>query len=105
MAYVKSTTRQWLDVGADDFSAEVQALLEHEREIYNLLKAAKAETLAAIRQEVPLPQGKEIVSMAYTRWGQLQIVVDDKAAPKAPSAVRASLADFIAAQAASGLRG
>lgn len=104
MAKDKSTTRQWIDVSADDFSPTVQAMLQEERAIYDMLKAQKAKTVAAVRAEVPTPAGREIVSMAYTRWGQLQIVVDDRATPKAPSTVRASLADFIAAQAQSGLR-
>lgn len=87
--------REYVDVSATDFSAKVQALLTAEREVYQMLKAAKAETLALIRSEVPMPQGKEIASMAYTRWGQLQLVITPEAQAKVATK-RPSLQDFLA---------
>lgn len=91
--------REYVDVQATDFSEGVQKLLQAERECYNLLKAAKAETLALIKSEVPMPLGKEIASMAYTRWGQLQLVVAPKVTAKVATK-RPSLAAFLAEQAA-----
>jgi hypothetical protein len=96
--------REYVDVTAEDFSEAVQALLDEERAIYQLLKEAKAKTVAAAKAEVPMPLGREIASMAYTRWGQLQMIVQDKAAPKATQARNQTLAQFLAQQAASGLR-
>lgn len=94
--------REYVDVSATDFSEQVQLLLLAEREAYNILKAAKAATLAVIKVEVPMPQGKEIASMAYTRWGQLQLVVQPLAQDKVGASKRPSLAQFIAAQNGSG---
>lgn len=105
MAQVKpELNREYIDVSSDDFSPAVQALLEEERAIYQLLKEAKAKTVAAVKAEVPMPIGREVASMAYTRWGQLQMIVQDKAAPKSEGKRNATLADFLAKQANSGLR-
>lgn len=87
--------RHYVDVSATDFSEQVQLLLMAEREAYNILKAAKAATLAVIRAEVPTLPGEEIASMAYTRWGQLQLVMSPKAQAKVATK-RPSLAAYLA---------
>ena len=87
--------REYVDVNATDFSPEVQAMLKEERSIYNMMKAHKAAILAKVQQEVAMPQGKEISSMAYTRWGQLQLVIAPKAEAKVATK-RPSLAAYLA---------
>lgn len=94
--------REYIDVSGEDFSGRVQALLNEERAIYQLLKEAKAKTVEAVRVEVPVAVGREIASMAYTRWGQLQMIVQDKATPKASTTRNQTLAQFLAQQAQSG---
>lgn len=96
------TNNEYLDARPEDFSVEVQSLLREERAAYDVLKAAKAKVLEAIREEMTTPAGREIKRTAYTQWGQWQIVVGDKVAAKAKAGARQSLAEYMAAQGASG---
>ena len=98
----QETNNEYLDAAPDQFSDAVQAALADERQIYDLLKAQKAKVLGLIRAEMPMPEGREVKFTAYTRWGQWQIVVGDKVAPKAQASGRASLADWLAQQASAG---
>ena len=98
------TNNQYLDAAPDMFSGVVQALLKDEREIYDMLKAKKAEVLAAVKAELPMPAGREVKRTAYTAWGQWQIIIGDVVAKTAPSGARKSLADYIADQQAAGAR-
>lgn len=103
---------EYLDASPEDFSEKVQALLKEEREIYEMLKAQKARVLEAVRAELPamleamgktMPTGREVSGTAFTRWGQWQIVMKDKAQAKtAPP--RKSLTAFMADMAANGRR-
>jgi hypothetical protein len=93
---------EYVNISVEDFSETVQALAAIDREMYKAHKAHKAKLLAAIQAEVPMPLGKEIKYTAYTRWGQWQMVVGDKAVTKSPSSNRPSLADFLAQQQAAG---
>jgi hypothetical protein len=95
------TNNEYLDAAPEMFSAAIQAMVEEERQIYELLKAQKAKLLAAIQAEMPVAAGREVKRTAYTAWGQWQIVVGDKIAPKANSAKR-SLAEYLASQGANG---
>lgn len=97
-------TREYVNVTAADFSPTIQQLLVREREIYDMLKACKARVVAAIREEVPAPAGREIVATSYTRWGQLQLTIADTAKPKPIANSRLSLAEWKAQQEASGAR-
>lgn len=97
------TNNEYLDAKAEDFSATVQAALGEERAAYEVLQAAKAKVLQAVVAEMPMPAGREVKRTAYTRWGQWQVVVGDKVAPKAASnGTRQSLADYLAQQAEAG---
>lgn len=97
------TNNEYLDAKPEDFSATVQAALGEERAAYEVLKAAKAKVLAAVRGEMPVAEGREVKHTAYTRWGQWQVVVGDKVVPKAASnGARQSLADYLAQQAEAG---
>ena len=98
------TNNEYLDASPDDFSDVVQALLREERANYEAGKAIKARILAAVQAEIPMMPGREVKRTAYTAWGQWQIIVGDKVEAKAKSRRRASLADFLAAQQASGRR-
>jgi hypothetical protein len=95
---------EYLNASADDFSAKVVELLKTEREIYDMLKQAKAEVLAQVRAEMSCEAGREVKGTTYTRWGQWQIVIGDKATPKAQPTQRKSLADYRREQEASGDR-
>lgn len=96
------TNNEYLDARAEDFSVNVQELLKRERAAYDALKAIKDMVLAAVRDELPMPTGREVKRTAYTAWGQWQIIVGDKVEAKPKASGRASLADFLAAQQASG---
>ena len=99
------TNNEYLDAKPEDFSATVQALLADERKAYDELKARKALVLAAVIAEMPVAAGREVKRTAYTAWGQWQIIVGDKVAPKAASNTqRMSLAEYRAAQEAQGIR-
>jgi hypothetical protein len=91
----------YLDASPEDFSETVQGLLRQERAAYEVLKAAKAAVLVAIRAECPVGEGLEIKYTAYTRWGQWQIVVGETAQPKAAKP-RATLADYLAERGSQG---
>ena len=68
-----------------------------------MLKAHKAKVLAAVRAEVPTVEiGREIKSTTYTRWGQWQLVIGDKTTAKVSGNGRATLAEYLAQQQASG---
>lgn len=90
---------EWINVAADDFSVAIQDMLNEERRIYDLLKAQKAKILAAVRQETPVAKGREITGLGYTRWGQLQMTVMDKAKAKTGNK---TLAEYLAERAAAG---
>lgn len=95
---------QYVNISAEDFSEAVQEMVKIERQMYEAMKAHKAKLVAAIREEVPtLPLGREIKSTTYTRWGQWQLVIGDKAVVKA-AGNRQTLAEFLAQQQASGYR-
>jgi hypothetical protein len=96
---------EYVNISPEDFSVEVQALVETERKMYQAMKAHKLLVLAAVREEVAgLPLTREIKQTTYTRWGQWQLVIGDRVAPKATSNGRQSLAEFLANQQASGYR-
>lgn len=95
----------YANISPTDYSERVQALHREEREIYEMLKAHKAKLLAAVREETPpefVGLGREIKNTTYTRWGQWQLVIGDKAVVKSGNGSRPTLADFLAQQQASG---
>ncbi len=96
------TNNEYLDASVEDFSANVARLIEDERAAYEILKAAKAKVVEAVRAEMPVAEGREVKTTAYTRWGQWQIVLGDKVVAKAASGARRSLADYLAAQGSNG---
>lgn len=98
------TNNEYLNTSPEDFSEIVQAALKEERAIYDMLKEAKAKVLAAVKAELPMPNGREVKRTAYTAWGQWQVIVGDTIAPKSAPGQRRSLADFIAEQQAAGRR-
>lgn len=94
---------EYVNISPEDFSETVQELVAIERQMYQAMKAHKAKVLAAVREEVQgLPLTREIKQTTYTRWGQWQLVIGDRVAPKATSNGRQSLAEFLASQQASG---
>lgn len=95
------TNNMYLDADPTEYSATVQALLADERAAYEVLKECKAKVLAAVRAETSVEGWREVKGTCYTRWGQWQVIIGDKVAPKATSQ-RKTLADYMAAQAASG---
>jgi hypothetical protein len=82
---------EWINVAADDFSPAVQDMLNEERKI-----------LAAVKQETPVEKGREITGLGYTRWGQLQMTVQDTVAAKPQAGRNKTLAEYLAERAASG---
>jgi hypothetical protein len=80
---------EYLNASGEDFSAAVHRLLLEERRIYQALTTVKAEILEAVRAEIVCEPGRQPVKTQYTRWGQWQIVIDDKPVPKAPKAPKA----------------
>ena len=96
------TSNEYLDARAEDFSSLVQQLLADERAAYEILKAAKAAVLEAVKAEMFVPEGREVKRTAYTGWGQWQIVVGDKVAPQAKEGGRKTLAEYMAEQASAG---
>ena len=98
------TNNEYLDANASDFSDNVQALLADERKAYDELKARKALVLAAVIAELPVVAGREVKRTAYTAWGQWQIIIGDKVAPKVVAGPRKTLAQYQAEQDAAGAR-
>lgn len=96
------TNNEYLDASPQDFSAAIQSALAEERTIYDMLKAQKAKVLALVQAEMPVAEGREVKHTAYTRWGQWQIVIGDKSQPKQAAGARQTLAQYLAAQGASG---
>lgn len=94
---------EYVNVSAEEFSEAVQTLLSEEREIYQLLKAQKAKVLTAVRAEMPVHEGREITAMGYTRWGQLQMTVQDKVVEAAAPKRNKTLAEYLAERAAAGV--
>lgn len=103
MAFTKSETKQFLDCSAEDFSPEIQALLQEDRELYDMQKALRKKIVQKMNEQNRLSNGKVIVGMGFTRWGQLQVHIDNSAQPKvSKSSNRPSLADFLNEQDSSG---
>lgn len=96
------TNNEYLDAQPGDFSEAIQSALAEERTIYDMLKAQKAKVLALVQAEMPVADGREVKHTAYTRWGQWQIVIGDKAQPKAQAGARQTLAQYLAAQGSNG---
>lgn len=94
--------RVYLDVNAEDFSTTVQELIKAQRDTYMADKAARKALVEAMRREVPVQAGQEIAGVHYTRWGQMQMSIGDKVAPKSAAKARPTLADWLAQQAALG---
>lgn len=90
--------RTYLDVDAQGFNAETQELIASQRQTYLADKAAKAAVVAAIAAVTPVKDGEAITGYAYTRWGQMQLIISPKAAPKATAKPRRTLADYLAEQ-------
>jgi hypothetical protein len=88
------TNKEYLDANAEDFSAELQHLLAQQREIYDRLRAKKAQIVERLREEMVCEVGREPVGTTYTRWGQWRIIVDDKPAPKVAAAKRKTYAQY-----------
>jgi hypothetical protein len=94
---------EYVNISPEDFSETVQELVAVERQMYQAMKAHKAKVLAAVQAEVAgLPMTREIKSTTYTRWGQWQLVIGDRAIAKPQANGRQSLAEFLATQAQSG---
>lgn len=97
------STKKYLDCNATDFSGEVQAMLKRDRELYDQQKALRKQIASAINGEFPLPEGEIVTSIAFTRWGQLQVVVDKAGQVKSKAKPRLTLADYQAQREAQGL--
>ena len=98
------TDLSWMnDVSMDDLSEQSQANYREYKAAYAMMKEAKAKFENGMNAEAGLPNGKALV-FNY-RFGKLSVAIGeakDKAATTAKA--KSSLADFIAAQTASGQR-
>ncbi len=89
------TKRDFVDCNASQFSSEVQDLLVQDRAIYEEQKANRKVIVAKLNAELDLPDGKVVTGIAFTRWGQMQLVIGDKVQPKPAAKPRMSLADYL----------
>lgn len=88
---------KYLDANPSDMSGEVQAMLQQDRALYDQQKALRKAIAAKLNSEMQFPPGEHCTGIAFTRWGQLQIVIapiDAKAKSKAKP--RATLSDYLA---------
>lgn len=94
----KTDTREYVNCAPGDFPQHIQDLITAERKVYDKLKEARKATAAAINAVISLPAGRHVAATAFTRWGQMQLIVDDvpSAKPKAEKSGRMSLSDYLA---------
>lgn len=101
----EKTKAQYLDANPAELGDELQALVSTQRVTYDADKVAKQAICAHLNAHLELPEGKAVVGVTFTRWGQFQIIVADKPASKESSAkARPTLAAFLAAKQANGER-
>lgn len=94
----KKIETTYVNASADNFSDEINRMFAREREIYNQLKSYKGEIVDALRIELDIPEGMELSTYSYTRWGQLQLHFTPEQAPKPAVVQRQSLADYLASR-------
>lgn len=92
----------WMnDVSMDDLSVESQANYKDYKAAYAMMKEAKAKFEGRMNLEAGLPKGSTLV-FNY-RFGKLSLAVGEAIAKaKTNGPVKASLAEFLASQAATG---
>ena len=99
----KTNDAVWIDVDLDTLSGDMRAAYEAYKVAQRAAAELRTQFEALVNKGTELPQGQKLV-FGY-RFGKLSAaVVADDSKPKATSPAKQSLADFIAAQAASGRR-
>lgn len=92
------------DVDMNDLSTQAQANYREYKAAYAMMKEAKAKFENGMNAEAGLPEGRALV-FNY-RFGKLSVAIGEGTTKaKETAKARSSLADFIAAQTASGQRG
>ena len=86
--------KQYMDVNVSDFSAELSALVQENRAIYEMQREVVRKIVAQLNSEVTLADGREIVGVTWTRWGQMQAIEADKPKAKVQARVRQSLSAY-----------
>ncbi len=87
--------RDYVDCNPEQFSPLVQTKLERDRELYQQQKLLRKDIVEILNQDLDLPDGKVVTGIAFTRWGQMQLVIGDKVQPKPAAKPRMSLADYL----------
>ena len=96
------TDAVWQDIDVTTLSAEAQIAYDDYKQAQRKAAALRAEFETAVVNGLPIPQGKRMV-FGY-RFGKLSAaLVEDDRKPAKPKQAKGSLADFLAAQSASGL--
>lgn len=89
----QESTAQYFDVDPSEFGEDFVALVRENRALYEQQKALAKRMAAMLAERInpaALPEGYEIKSVVWTRWGQMQAVADAVKAKGEPK-VRQSL--------------
>ena len=86
--------KQYLDVNAADFSAELNALVAENRAVYEMQREVTRKIVAQLNAECTLNDGRVIVGITWTRWGQMQAIEADKPVAKVAAKARQSLSAY-----------
>ena len=73
---------EYFDIEARDFGADFEALCAENRELYEMQKAIAKRMVAMLAERInpeALPQGHSVTGVAWTRWGQMQVVTREAA--------------------------
>lgn len=93
MANVKQTVT-FIDHDQETLSAEVQAMLKQDRALYDQQKQLRKAIAAAINEEVMVAEGETVSGIAFTRWGQFQLVIKPTEKPASTAKPRKTLAQY-----------
>jgi hypothetical protein len=99
----KNTDAVWSEINPDTLPEALMVAYADYKEQYRVMKAARLRFEENMQIAAALPQGKRMV-FGYN-FGKLSVaIVDDDRKPAKATPAKQSLADFIAAQQASGKR-